>query len=107
MDPRAQRMMFAFVNRQRTTVKVLWGDQHGWFILGRRLDGRVVALPRDIPAGASSVRVDAQALAVLLEGVAVRARQTPRDVARAARDAVEKERMTTRNEQHSKTDQRS
>ena len=31
-DARASRAMFVFVNRRGTTLKALWGDEHGWFI---------------------------------------------------------------------------
>jgi transposase len=96
-DPRAGRMMWVFLNRQRTALKALWRDDRGWFILGRRLDDRVLALPRGIPAGARSVNVDTRTLALLLEGTESGRRETRRSVAHAARDAVVKERIKTRN----------
>jgi len=97
MDARAERMMFVFVNRQHTALKILWSDRQGWFILARRLDEHVLALPRDIPVGAQSVRVDVKALASLLEGIAPRQKETGRDIARAAREAAGKERSRPQN----------
>lgn len=87
-DPNTERMLFVFVNRQRTTLKVLWRDGLGWFILARRLDRHVLELPRNIPSGARSVQVDTATLARLLEGVERVRRETRKDVARAARAAA-------------------
>lgn len=97
-DPRTERMMFVFLNRQRTALKVLWRDRKGWFILARRLDEHVLVLPRNIPEGARSVAVDTRTLALLMEGVEVVRRETRRDVAHAARAAARKEVMSTTNE---------
>ena len=96
-DPRTERMMFVFLNRQRTALKVLWRDGKGWFILARRLDECVLALPRDIPNGARSVAVDTRTLASLMEGVEPVRRESRRDIAHAARAAAEKERVSTTN----------
>lgn len=96
-DPRAQRTMFVFINRQRTALKILWSDGRGLFILARRLDQHVVQLPSQIPDGARSIQVDARTLAALLEGVEPRRRETGRTVAAAARAAVENLKSSTRN----------
>lgn len=96
-DPKTGRMLFVFVNRRRTTLKMLWRDGRGWFVLARRLDQHVLELPREIPSGARSVQVDTATLARLLEGVEAVRRETGRDVARAARAAAEKSRVTTTN----------
>lgn len=98
-DPRAERMMFVFVNRHRTTLKILWRDSRGWFVLARRLDARLVALVRDIPEGARSMRIDTQTLASLLEGVESHQRESRRDVAHAAKAAAEKARIAARKAQ--------
>jgi transposase len=87
-DAGAERVMYVFVNRKRDMAKVLWRDATGWCLLAKRLDEREVLLPDDIPAGASSLAIDARALAVLLDGAVPRRRETARDIARAARDAV-------------------
>lgn len=105
-DPRAERMMFVFLNRQRTALKILWRDRKGWFILARRLDEDVLALPRDIPNGARSIPVDTRTLALLMEGVEPVRRETRRDVANAARAAAQRERMATTNHATSDVDRR-
>jgi transposase len=94
-DAKATGTMYVFVNRRRDMAKVLWRDGTGWCLLSKRLDERTVALPANIPEGASSVTVDARTLAALLDGVVRRRSETAKSIARAARDAVEKARMTT------------
>lgn len=84
--------MYVFVNRRRDMAKVLWRDGTGWCLLSKRLDGRVVALPGNIPAGASSITVDSRTLAALLDGVVRRRGETAKSIARAARAAAEKAR---------------
>lgn len=94
-DAKADRMMFVFVNRRRDSLKLLWRDATGWCLLAKRLDDRMVLLPRDIPAGTTSVQVDARTLAALLDG-AVRQRKTaPSQVAQDARAAVARARDST------------
>lgn len=87
-DALQERAMYVFVNRKRDMAKVLWRDATGWCLLAKRLDEREVALPVDIPPGASSVQIEARALAVLLDGVVSRRVETSRDIARAAKEAV-------------------
>ena len=88
VDAKTKRAMYVFVNRQRDKVKVLWRDSTGWCLLAKRLDSRLVELPRDIDPAAASVTIDGRALATLLDGVDCR-RETRRDVAAAAKTAVE------------------
>ena len=80
--------MFVFVNRRRDMMKALWRDATGWCLLVKRLDDREVALPREIPEGASSITIDSRILAALLDGVARPHQETGKDVARASRDAA-------------------
>ena len=61
-DALTERAMFVFVNRRRALLKLLWRDATGWCLLAKRLDKHVVALPHDIPKGASSIAVDAAIL---------------------------------------------
>jgi len=86
-DASKERAMFLFVNRRRDLLKLLWRDATGWCLLCKRLDQRVVVLPKDIPVGATTLAIDAKALATLLDG-AVRRRPGPREVSRDARAAV-------------------
>lgn len=81
--------MYVFVNRRRDMAKVLWRDETGWCLLSKRLDEREVALPADIPEGASSITVDSRTLAALLDGIVRRRSDTAKSIARAARFAVE------------------
>ena len=87
-EPKMSNAMFVFVNRRRDMMKALWRDATGWCLLAKRLDDRAVALPREIPDGASSIAIDSSALAALLDGVARPRRETGRDVARASRAAA-------------------
>lgn len=87
-DPRMTNVMFVFVNRRRDMMKALWRDATGWCLLVKRLDDREVALPREIPEGASSITIDSRTLAALLDGVAHPRRETEKDVARASRVAA-------------------
>ena len=103
-DPLSERAMFAFVNARRDMMKILWRDQTGWCLLGKRLDERIVPPPKDIPPGQKSIVVDARVLQSLLEGVE-RARRTKKTVADAraaanrAREEIAraKSQLTTRN----------
>lgn len=87
-EPRMTSAMFVFVNRRRDMMKALWRDATGWCLLVKRLDNREVALPREIPEGASSITIDSRTLAALLDGVARPGRETGKDVARASRTAA-------------------
>jgi transposase len=84
-DPRARHSLFVFVNHKRDRIKVLWRDTTGWCLLYKRLDENVVALPTHIPDGATSVSVDAKALARLLDGVKPQNLETEREVAKKPR----------------------
>jgi transposase len=87
-DPRSRHSLFVFVNHKRDRLKILWRDTTGWCLLYKRLDENVVALPAHIPDGATSISVDAAALARLLDGVKPRKLETPREIARKSRAAV-------------------
>jgi transposase len=87
-DARTDRAMFVFVNRRRDLLKLLWRDATGWCLLAKRLDKHVVALPHDIPSGASSIAVDAAILAALLDGVVRVRKDSGKSVARDARAAL-------------------
>lgn len=95
VDAKAERAMYVFVNRQRDKVKVLWRDSTGWCLLAKRLDSRLVELPKTIDPAMPSVAIDGRALAILLDGVECR-RETRRDIAHEARSAVEQHKSTPR-----------
>lgn len=60
--------LFVFVGKRATRVKVLWWDRNGYCLLYKRLHRALFASPT-AASGASSVRIDATALAQLLAGV--------------------------------------
>ena len=67
-DPRAGGSMFVFVNKRRNRAKVLWWEKNGYCLLYKRLHQALFQLP---DAGdARTVRIDARALAALLQGTA-------------------------------------
>jgi len=93
VDPKAERAMYVFVNKQRDKVKVLWRDKTGWCVLAKRLDSRLVELPTHLNSTTRSIGLDGRALATLLDGVECR-RETKRDIAHEARAAVELQKST-------------
>lgn len=67
-DPRAGSAMFVFVNKRRNRAKVLWWEKNGYCLLYKRLHQAAFQLPA--AANAPSIRIDARALASLLQGAA-------------------------------------
>ena len=67
-DPRGNAL-FAFHNRSRTHLKLLWHDGRGYCILYKRLDRGTYRIPLAIPPGARQVAVSARELSQLLEGI--------------------------------------
>ncbi len=60
--------LYVFVGKHGSRAKVLWADEHGMYLLSRRLHRAVLALPAPVP-GSPSVQIDGRALAELLKGV--------------------------------------
>jgi transposase len=60
--------LYVFVGKRPTRVKVLWWDTNGYCLLAKRLHRALFVAP-DAEEGATSVRIDAAALAQLLAGV--------------------------------------
>ena len=87
-DPRAASSLFVLVNAKRDRLKVLWRDKTGWCLLYKRLDENVVVLPENVAAGATSVTVDARALARLLDGAPPSRGETMHDIAKKSRAAA-------------------
>ena len=61
--------LYVFVGKRPTRVKVLWWDRNGYCLLAKRLHRAFFVVPAG-DEGATSVRIDAKALAQLLSGVA-------------------------------------
>jgi transposase len=63
--------LFAFVGRRGDRIKVLYWDRGGFVLLYKRLEAGRFRLP-PIPAGATTVTLDAASLVMLLGGVDLR-----------------------------------
>lgn len=65
-DPRSGALL-CFLNKRLDRIKCLWWDQSGYCLLYKRLSAARFAVPGGAGAG---VRIDGEALARLLAGVA-------------------------------------
>lgn len=71
--------VFCFLNRTRTQVKLLAWTRGGYTIVHKRLERGRFTFVTDVVEGAKSVEIDADELAMLLEGIdARRVRRSPR-----------------------------
>ena len=66
--------LYLFVNRRRRLLKALWFDRTGWAIFAKRLERGTFELPK-ASAGTRKVAVDPAQLAMILEGIDLRARR--------------------------------
>lgn len=64
--------LYVFLNARRTLMKVLWFDRNGWAIYSKRLERGTFEIP-EVQDGARRVAVDAAQLAMIIEGVPLRA----------------------------------
>ena len=64
--------LFVFFNRARTRTKIFAFDRNGYAIYYRRLERGTFQLPA-VPKDATRVEVDAATLAMILEGIDLRA----------------------------------
>jgi transposase len=66
--------LYLFVNRRRRLLKALWFDRTGWALYSKRLERGTFELPQ--PTGEErQVQVDPAQLAMILEGIDLRARR--------------------------------
>lgn len=72
-DPRSGAL-FVFTNRRSNQLKALWWDRSGYCILYKRLHRALFRLPATDASSDSSVAIDGQCLAELLQGVATQRR---------------------------------
>ena len=64
--------LYFFVNSRRTLMKTLWFDRSGWCIFSKRLERGTYELPL-ARNGVAKVAIDPTQLAMILEGVDLRA----------------------------------
>jgi transposase len=64
--------VYLFVSRRRQLLKALWFDRSGWAVFAKRLERGTYQLP-DAADGATHVAVDLGELAMILEGIDLRA----------------------------------
>lgn len=70
LDPMSGHL-FAFVNRRRSLLKLLFFDRTGYAILFKRLERGTFQLPEASP-GAVRVEIDPGTLGLILEGIDLR-----------------------------------
>lgn len=69
--------LYLFVNRRRCLLKAIWFDRTGWALYSKRLERGTFELPR-LDDGATKVTIDPAQLAMILEGIDLRARRRKR-----------------------------
>jgi transposase len=70
-DPRGGAL-FAFTNKRRSLLKVLYWDGSGLWVLAKRLERGTFSWPKGSEAGGGKLRLSATALALLLDGIDMR-----------------------------------
>jgi transposase len=64
--------LYLFVNRRRTQLRALWFDRSGWAMYSRRLERGSFELPTAVD-GTRKLAIDPAQLAMILEGIDLRA----------------------------------
>ena len=66
--------LYLFINRRRRILKALWFDRSGWALYSKRLERGTFELP-EADGDERQVQVDPAQLAMILEGIDLRARR--------------------------------
>lgn len=61
--------IFAFTNKKRTRLKVLYFDGTGLWLLTKRLEKGTFCWPRSVEAGATRLQLAPEAFALLTDGI--------------------------------------
>ena len=64
--------VYLFVNRRRRLLKAIWFDRSGWAIFSKRLERGTYELP-SVEGDVSKIAIDPAQLAMILEGIELRA----------------------------------
>lgn len=70
-DPRSGAV-FAFTNKRRSLLKILYWDGTGLWILAKRLEKGTYSWPRPADAAEGKLRLSTTTLALLLDGIDMR-----------------------------------
>jgi transposase len=68
--------LYCFLNRRRRLLKAIWFDRTGWAIYSKRLERGTFERPS--PTGEGKLQIDPAQLAMILEGIELRARRRKR-----------------------------
>ena len=69
-QPESGNALFVFMGKSPTRIKLLWFDRNGYCLLAKRLHRAVFRLPKLGDARGAALKIDGDALAQLLAGVA-------------------------------------
>ncbi len=61
--------LFAFTNRKRTRLKVLYWDKTGLWLMTKRLEKGTFSWPRSVEPGATRLALAPEAFAMLTDGI--------------------------------------